>query len=347
MTIRSLQEGYDGVPVAVTGASGFVGRHLVVRLLAAGAQISVLVRDVARLDPALVARCRVVQGDLTDTVAMGKVLSGAAYVFHCAADVATWGKKHDYHHANVQGVRVLLRALLQGSPHVLQRLVHLSTLDVYGFPALPASEDATLVRVPFHYGESKRRGDLLVQAFCRRHGISYTVLRPGNIIGPGSPFVSRIGAALRYGPMLAIDGGRHHAGLLDVQNLLDVLLWAAVSPQAHGQVYNVRDPWEVHWEGFLRDFRQGSGLKGSVLDLDYRTAMRLASVLAAPYRWLSVRREPLLHPLIVEIFGRTCGHAIAKLQDHGAPLGCMDYHRSMRESLNWIATQPGFKTKPV
>lgn len=341
MVAPTALDSYRGVCVAMTGASGFVGRHLAARLLAEGARVSVLARDVSRLDARLARECTVVRGDLLDKAALQQMLRGASHVFHCAADVATWGRWDSYRRANIDGVRVLLDALAAsgGAP---RRLVHVSTLDVYGFPAEPASEDALLAPVPYHYGESKRQADLLVQQQCPALGMSHVVLRPGNIVGPGSPFVSRIGAALRSGPMLSIDGGRHHAGLVDVQNLLDVLLWAGLSRHAHGQVYNVRDPWEVCWGDYLRDFRQGSGLKGRVLDLDYRTAMLLASAACAPYRWLGLRREPLLHPLIVQIFGRTCGHAIGKLRDHGAPTGRVDYAASMRASLVWLALQPGF-----
>ncbi len=341
MPEQAVQDTYRDAPVAITGASGFVGRHLAARLLDEGARVTVLARDVSRLTARLAHECTLVQGDLLDRAAVYRMLSGAAYVFHCAADVATWGPWENYRRANVDGVRVLLDAL-QTRGGTFRRLVHVSTLDVYGFPAGPASEDALLAPVPYHYGESKRQGDLLVQQQCPALGLSHVVLRPGNIVGPGSPFVSRIGAALRSGPMLSIDGGRHHAGLVDVQNLLDVLLWAGLSPDAHAQVYNLRDSWDVCWADYLRDFRQGSGLRGYVLDLDYQTAMVLASVASAPYRWLGLRKEPLLHPLIVQIFGRTCGHAVDKLRSHGAPGGRVDYASSMRASLQWLGAQPGF-----
>ena len=343
---KPWMQAYAGVPVALTGASGFVGRQLLRRLQEVGALVTVLAREPARMDPQLVSRCTVVQGNLLDRAALARLLSGAAHVFHCAADVATWGHFENYLSTNVQGVQALLDELCK-QRSTLRRLVHISTLDVYGFPRLAVSEDTPLEPVRYGYGESKRLGDLLVQSFCRQHALPYVVMRAGNIVGPGSPFVSRIASALRTGPMLCIDGGRHHAGLLDVENLLDVLLWAGISTSAAGQVYNVRDPWAVCWSDYLRDFRQGSGLKGWMLDLDYRLAMPLASALSAPWRWLDLQSEPLLHPLIVQIFGRTCGHSIDKLLAHGAPIGRVDYASSMRESLAWLAAKPSFTPKKI
>lgn len=341
MAACTLPRTYSGTSVAITGASGFVGRHLAARMLDEGARVSILVRNGSRLDARLAHECTVVRGDLLDRVAVEEMLRGAACVFHCAADVATWGPWDSYRRSNIDGVRVLLD-VLKASREPPRRLVHVSTLDVYGFPAEPASEDAVLERVPYYYGESKRQGDLLIQQHCLAQGLSHVVLRPGNIVGPGSPFVSRIGAALRSGPMLSIDRGRHHAGLVDVQNLLDILLWAGLSSVAHDQIYNVRDPWDACWSDYLRDFRLGSGLKGYVLDLNYRTAMLLAVAAVAAYRSVGVRKEPLLHPLLVQIFGRTCGHTVDKLQSHGAPVGRVDYVSSMNASLQWLAAQLDF-----
>lgn len=338
MAAQEIRPGFAGSAVAITGTTGFVGRHLALRLLDAGARVAVLVRDASRLDPVLARSCTVVRGDLLDGAALRRWARDAAWVFHCAANVATWGRWSDYHSTNVEGVRALIDAMTEG-PGQPRRLVHLSTVDVYGFPERPADEEAPLLPVAFHYGESKRQGEMLARGLCAEHGLSCTVLRPGNIVGPGSPFVRRIGEALRSGLMLSVDGGRHHAGLVDVQNLLDVMLWAAMAPCAHGQVYNVRDPWDICWADYLRDFRRDSGLGGYVLNLDYKVAMGLASLAAAPARWLGLRSEPLLHPLIVQVFGRTCGHSIAKLQAHGAPTGHVDDASSLRASLDWLATQ--------
>ena len=331
-------DAYRHQTVAVTGATGFVGQYLVRRLLTHGAKVAVLVRNTARLPADLALQCRVVNGDLSDIEALNAMLEGAAYLFHCAANVATWSPWQAYAKTNVEGVHSLLAAVTQNGGS-LKRLVHLSTLDVYGFPVLPAGESAVLQKVAFGYGESKRLGDLAVQENGAHTGLSYAVLRPGNIVGPRSPFVSRIGEALRTGWMLTVDGGLHHAGLLDIENLLDVMLWAGVSTQAHQQVYNVRDPWDICWADYLRDLQSGLHVRGKVVDLPYGIANLLAHSYATPFLWAASTREPALHPLIVQIFGRTCGHSIGKLKSHGAIIGRVDYQSSLQRSLEWFVKQ--------
>lgn len=331
-------DAYRYQTVAVTGATGFVGQYLVRRLLTHGAKVVVLVRNTARLPADLALQCRVVNGDLLDIEALNAMLEGATYLFHCAANVATWGPWQTYAKTNVEGVRALLAAVTQNGSS-LKRLVHLSTLDVYGFPVLPADESTVLRKVAYGYGESKRLGDLAVQENGTHTGLSYVVLRPGNIVGPRSPFVSRIGKALRDGWMLTVDEGLHHAGLLDIENLVDVMLWAGMSTQAHQQVYNVRDPWDICWADYLRDVQSGLHAHGKVIDLPYGMVNLLAHSYAAPFLWAAPTREPALHPLIVQIFGKTCGHSIEKLKFHGAAMGRINYQSSLRRSLEWFVTQ--------
>lgn len=324
--------------VLVTGATGFVGGHLVQRLLGQGAIVSVLVRNAQRLASGVAERCHVVEGSLQDATALAAALQGANYVFHCAANVATWGEWDAYASANVHGVHALLNTVAEQNIS-LNRLVHVSTMDVYGFPIAPAHESAELQAVRFGYGESKRQAESAVQSRCASSGVSYAILRPGNIVGPGSPFVLRISEALMSGWMLTVDGGRAHAGLLDVDNFLDVMLWAGISPQAHQQVYNVRDSWEVSWQGYIADLRRGLCNKGRVIDMPYGLARVLAKAYGAPFTAIKARQEPLLHPLIVEIFGRTCGHSIEKLVSHSAELGRVGYAQSLQRSLDWFRSR--------
>lgn len=326
---------YAGVRVTVTGGTGFLGGHLARRLVSLGAQVTLLVRDLSRLDVGLRESCRVVQGDLLDAAAVVDATHEAAYVFHCAANVSTWGRWEEYYGPNVQGVGVLLDALAS-QQQTLRRLIHVSSVDVYGFPQTGADESSPTPPFAFSYGESKRQGEALVRERCDRDGISYVVLRPCNMVGPGSPFVSRIGEALTEGMMLKIDDGHAHAGLLDIENLLNVLLWAGTASHADKQVFNVRDAWNVSWHDFIEAMRAGMHGKGWVINLSYRQAKAAANVIATLHRMFRLRGEPLLHPLIVEIFGKTCGHSIDKLARFSAPNAQVDFASSLEQSIQWF-----------
>ncbi len=340
MDVRANQQAtYAGAALCVTGATGFLGRHLVRRLLALDARVTALVRAPGKLSPDSTSKLAIVQGDLSSVAALEHAVFDSEYVFHCAANVSTWDQRAAYDVANIEGVSNLISALNQAPRGRLKRLVHVSTLDVYGFPVEPADESTSLPINPFGYGESKRLGEAFLRTECARLGIPFVVIRPGNIIGPSSPFISRIGKALVSGLMLKINAGRAHAGLIDVENLLDVLLWAGGSTDALGGVFNARDPLEVSWDQFLLDYQKQLAGKGVVLNLGYRPAMIVARLISGMHAMLRLPGEPLLHPLIVQIFGRTCGHSIERIKTASAPLAGVDYATSLERSVAWFKAQ--------
>lgn len=327
--------------VLVTGATGFIGGRLAQRLVEAGVLVRVLVRNPQRLPSSLQGRCEVVAGDLGNAEVLRRAVDGVTTVFHCAANVHTWDSWEAYERVNVQGVRNLLDAILaSGASHKI-RLVHISTVDVYGFPREACDETCRATGGTFGYGRSKWLGESLVHEVCGKAGIPYTVIRPANVIGPGSQFISRIGAELKSGLMLLVNGGRVNAGMVYIDNLIDYMLWAAQSDKAVGQCYNVRDDYDVNWREFVRAFKHGIHGHGLVISLPFAVANAAAWVFEGVYRLVLPGREPLLHRLLVRLFGRTCGHSAGKIRRDSGMAGKVKFAEAMHKSVQWFLSQPG------
>lgn len=323
----------------VTGATGFVGGRLVERLLYAGWRVRVLVRAPERLTESVKSDCEIIKGDLADVDVLYRAVLGVGVVFHCAANVRTWDSWQNYEADNVDGVRNLLAAIDRAGGLPNGRLVHVSTVDVYGFPEIPCDERCIADGGEFRYGKSKWLGESLVRRECDQKSIPYTILRPANVIGPGSQFIERIGAELKSGLMLVIDGGRANAGLIYIDNLADYLIWAATARIAIGQCYNVRDPYDVTWHEFMQVMRQGLAGKGIVLNMPFFLANFLGSLLEWTYILLQIQREPLIHRLIVRLFGRTCGHSAAKIQCDSGMVGAVGFNDAMKRSIAWFRSK--------
>lgn len=320
----------------ITGASGFVGHRLAERLIRDGWKIRLLVRDEKKLAPTLNTSCEVIIGDLNNIAAVSRAVRNVDVIFHCAANVNTWDKEDAYHIANVLGVNKLMTAITQENK-TLSRLVHVSTMDVYGFPVVACNEMTTTNGAGFGYGESKLMGESLVRELSNQNGISYTIIRPGNIIGPRSQFITRIGDELKFGIMLTVDGGQVHAGLVYIDNLIDCLVWASTAPEAHRQVYNVRDDYDVSWRTFIDKFRSGISGMGFVLNLSFSTAEKLARTLETVHKLLLPRHEPILHRLLVRVFGRTCGHSADRI--HVFCPTKVGFEEAMQASIHWFLKQ--------
>ena len=323
--------------ILVTGATGFIGGHLAERLLQNGHKVRLLVRDEKRLSPQLRAGCEIHAGSLQDKQALLRAVAGVRVIYHCAANVATWDTWDAYYAVNVAGVECLLQAIAQACPD-LRRLVHLSTVDVYGFPEQPCDEEAATGGAGFPYGATKLLGENLVRDRAEGMNLSYTIFRPANVIGPRSQFIERIGAELRSGLMVTIAGGRTHAGLIYIDNLVDSLVWAGYAAQAHRQCYNARDAYDVDWLTFLSALRTGLHGKGRIIDLPFFAADWTALLLETIHRRFLPAREPLLHRLLVRFFGRTCGHSPRKLHAD-AGTGRIGFEEAVQRSCRWFLTR--------
>jgi nucleoside-diphosphate-sugar epimerase len=325
----------SGKTALVTGATGFIGGRLAERLLAAGWTIKVLVRDQRRLAQAVRKAATVIEGDLADLAALEKAVKEVAVVFHCAANVHTWDTLEAYQQTNVSGLVNILNAVIQHNPS-LARFVHLSSVDVYGFPQQACDEHAITLATGFGYGDSKILGEYKLRELAASHAIPYTIIRPTNVMGPNSPFIERIGAELRAGLMLTIDGGKANAGFIDVDNLVDYMIWAAEAECAISQCYNARDDYDMSWAYFLRDFKQAIHGRGLIINLSFAVADSLAWIIEGFYRVFLPRHEPLLHRLLVRIFGRTCGHYADKIRRDSGFSGKFSYQHSFQRSAQWF-----------
>lgn len=318
----------------ITGATGFVGHRLAERLVADGGHVRVFVRDPTRLSTNLQDCCEIVPGDLEDASSLSAAVTGVHTIYHCAANVRTWDSLASYRGANVVGVRNLLRAVIHSNPD-LHRLIHLSTVDVYGYPDDPCDENCPLDGAGFGYGETKLAGEQVLRELASEAGISFTIIRPTNVMGPGSPFIDRIGDALSDGLMLKIDGGQANAGIVDIDNLIDYLCWAASSSAAVGETFNVRDDYDENWCAFLDELKRRIGGKGRIINLPYGLALAAATIFESMHRLFLPEQEPLLHRMLVGMFGKTCGHSAQKLREYSGIHSRIGFDECMARSAAW------------
>lgn len=184
--------------VAVTGASGFLGSHLVTELVGLGADVVTLVRD--DVPPTSISRAWApavaqVRGDVTDQAVVERMFGeyGVTTVFHLAAQsqvgvanrnpVSTW-------EANITGTWALLEAVRR-APQVAQ-VITASSDKAYGSqPVLPYDEDMPLQAVN-PYDASKACADLVAQSYAATFDVPVCITRCGNFFGPGDQNWQRI-----------------------------------------------------------------------------------------------------------------------------------------------------------
>ncbi len=252
---------WAGRPVLVTGGTGLVGAWLTKRLLAAGAEVVVLVKDLdARSELARsgdLGRVAVVYGGLEDFAALQHAVNlyQTECVFHLGAQTLV-EVAHRYplatFEANVRGTYNLLEVCRLHSGFV-RRVVVASSDKAYGEKAqLPYTEEMSL-DARHSYDVSKSCADLIAQAYAHTYRVPLAVTRFGNVYGGGDLNLSRIvpGTILsllrRQRPVLRSDG-RYTRDYLYVEDVAAGYLRLAEAlddPALHGQAFNFSTETQV------------------------------------------------------------------------------------------------------
>lgn len=182
----------DGKRVLVTGANGFIGSHLVERLLREGAEVRALCMYnengsfgwLDELDPGANQQLDLRLGDIRDPVLVGSVAAGVHVIFHLAALVSipySYEAPAAYVDTNVSGTLNVLEAARR---HGVSGMVHTSTSEVYGTPETVPITESHPLRGQSPYSASKIGADQLCEAYARSFDVPVVTLRPFNTYGP-------------------------------------------------------------------------------------------------------------------------------------------------------------------
>jgi nucleoside-diphosphate-sugar epimerase len=329
----------------VTGASGFLGGRLAEVLAQRGDRVRVLARPASDLSHLAAVKPEVVRGSLEDPDSLDLAVRGVDVVYHCAALSFDWGAWERFEAANVRGVENLARAAARSD--ALQRFVHVSSSDVYGYPERPCDESGPLVDTGLPYNRSKVMGERVLWRFHAEQGLPLTVVRPVTIYGPRSKdIVLEVVKLLRSGSMAFVDGGRAPAGLTFVDNTVAALVAAALSPAAVGQAYNVQDGGPETWRDYVNALADGLGLRRPWLDLPGALALGAASALEGVWRLLRVAARPPLTRHSVLLLCRDQRFPAAKAQAELGYAPAIGFEEGIERTIRWVRARTSLPSAP-
>ena len=226
--------------VLVTGATGFVGGHLVERLVKEKEKVRCLAKkgsDTSLLEGLGV---EIVYGDLLDKESLKTAVSGVDTVYHLAAlaRLYTGLTPDDYNRVNAEGTRNLLEACTGKIKH----FVYTSSADAVGpsRDGRPCDESTPCQPVNI-YGESKLASELICKEYAAK-GVPITVIRPPMIYGPRCMLhLKRLFKLVKTGFYPVMGDGQALMEFCYVGNVVEGLILAARSKQAIGQTYYISD----------------------------------------------------------------------------------------------------------
>lgn len=318
----------------VTGSTGFLGGRLTRLLSSRGSRVRVLVRKSVLPSTLDGLNLEVVHGDLNDKQAIKEAVKGATRIFHCAGCSTDWAPWKVYFQTNVAGVENLVRAA-EREPSV-QRFVHVSTSDVYGYPKSSCEESGAIVDIGLPYNQSKILGEALVWEAGQR-GLPITIVRPASIYGPGSKdFVLEIAKALRDGFMMYVAGGRSFGGLVYVDDVVEAMIGASSAKASLGQAYNIAPEKDSTWKEYIEKMAAVLKTRKPWLNLSFGAALSLGAIFESANALLRITSRPLLTRHAVYLFSRNQNFPVSKaIRDFGYSQKT-DLSEGIRHSVEWL-----------
>lgn len=270
--------------VVVTGGCGFVGSHLVERLIARGDEVTIF-DGAPPPEHQTLARehARYVQGDIRDQPGLAAAITkGVDVVYHLAAVVGVdqyLARPLDVIDINFSGTRNVLDAAAGAGAKV----VVASTSEVFGKnPVVPWAEDGDRVLGAtsadrWAYSSSKALTEHLTFGFVRQHGLDATIVRYFNVYGPRQRpafIVSRsVHRALNGLPLMAYDDGRQTRCFTFVDDAIEGTLLAAASPKALGEAFNIGSMVETTIGEALKLIAVLAGSGSAIISVDTRSKL--------------------------------------------------------------------------
>lgn len=182
----------DGKRVLVTGSTGFIGSHLVEKLVQSGANVRAFAHYNSRndlglleiIDPEVRSSMDVVYGDLKDEDGVRRAVKGCEVVFHLGALVAipySYRSPNDFVQTNVNGTANILNAALE---YGVERFIHTSTSETYGTAQYQPIDEAHPLVGQSPYSASKISADKLAESYFLSFDLPVSTIRPFNTFGP-------------------------------------------------------------------------------------------------------------------------------------------------------------------
>ncbi|MFI8482820.1 NAD-dependent epimerase/dehydratase family protein [Pseudomonas sp. NPDC078700] len=333
MTDVKMPLGTDGqtprIPksVFITGANGFIGRALFNRYKALGAQVR-------GMDLCADREHDIVAGDLTQPQHWAEHAKGCELFINTAAVVSLAARWQRYREVSVQGVRHCLDVAIAGGA---ERFVQISSIAALGwqYPELADETCDVVIGEQYRYGVAKGASEHVVLASHAAGEIDCTIVRPGDVYGPGSRawLIEPLKMA-KAGILMLPKGGTGIFTPVYIDDLLDGIMLAAGLDQARGHIFHLSSASPTTCMTFFSNHWRWGGRSGAPLRLPLFLAVALTQFVWRVNQLLKINSE--ITPDTMYMFSRTGDISIAKAQRMLGYQPKVSLTEGLRRSEEWL-----------
>lgn len=284
----------------LTGATGFTGSHLAVRLRNDGWTVRCLVRPQSSgnaLEKLKNIGCEIVFSDLNNTQSYEHALAGIDCVFHIAAFYRDQASEDMFWKVNFEGTKELINAAIRAN---VKKYIHCSTVGVHGAIEHPPADEKAPFRPGDPYQKSKLAAEQYVLQKLQSGELSGAIFRPAAIYGPGDRRLLKL-FKLAGAPLTIIPGAgtiRYHITYID--DLIEGILLLVENPQAEGQIFILAGKEYAELNKLLQMIAQLMDKKAHLVHLPFKPVYLLAAT--TEYIGKLLRVNPVLYRRRLDIF---------------------------------------------
>lgn len=324
----------------VTGATGQLGSHIVEQLRGAGETVRVLVRPGRDRSFLQSQGAEIIEGDLRDPAAVGRAVKDASIVYHCAAKVSDWGPWHEFEEEAVAGTQNIVGACQLAK---VGRLLHVSSISVYGHPRLGEGEkitEETPLGQGFWLWDYYPRAKLLAEQIAREYPAT-TVVRPSWLYGPRDRVtIPRVIPALLGKRVPIIGSGENYLNIIYAADVARGAILAGNHPQGVGQAYNLCSVGEVKQIDLLNALTDALSLPRVTKHVPYGLAIRWAFVLECMKRMVFAKKPPTITRRAIYLIGRSTQYSTEKARSQLGWKPEVNIQDGVRRTLEWFTSLP-------
>ncbi|MBM3995682.1 MAG: NAD-dependent epimerase/dehydratase family protein [Planctomycetes bacterium] len=324
----------------VTGATGQLGSHIVEQLRLGGETVRVLVRagrDLAFLQSQGV---EIVEGDLHDPEAVKRAADGATIVYNAAAKVSDWGPWSEFEKEAVTSTTNVVNACKSAG---VQRLLHVSSISVYGHPSVGPDEritEATPLGQNFWMWDYYPQAKLISENIVRDYADA-TIVRPSWLYGPRDRItIPRVIPALLAQRAPIIGDGQNYLNIIYAGDVAAGIILAANHPDAKGQAYNICSEGEVKQVDLLNALTDALSLPRVTSHVPYWLALQWAFLNELWKTIIFSSSPPTITRRAVYLIGRSTQYSTQKARTQLGWKPQVNIIEGIRRTLEWFVSLP-------